>query len=60
MIVCNKCFFEIEEKFILRDDLKELSDKPKLMLHSCCGPCGTAVLGRLVAEFHVTVLFYNA
>ena len=59
MIVCNKCFFEIEEKFILRDDLKEFSDKPKLLLHSCCGPCSTAVVERLVDEFDVTVFFYN-
>ena len=53
MIVCNKWFFEIEEKFILRDDLKEFSDKPKLLLHSCCGPCSTAVVERLVDEFDV-------
>ena len=59
MIVCNKCLVENEEKFILRDDMKEFEDKPKLLLHSCCGPCSTAVVERLVDEFDVTVFFYN-
>lgn len=30
-----------------------------LLLHSCCGPCSTAVLERLAAHFHVSLLFYN-
>lgn len=33
--------------------------KPSLLLHSCCGPCSTAVTERLVDEFDVTVFFYN-
>lgn len=31
----------------------------KLLLHSCCGPCSTSVLERLVSEYDVTVFFYN-
>lgn len=31
----------------------------KLLLHSCCGPCSSAVLERLVDEYDVTVLYYN-
>ena len=31
----------------------------KLLLHSCCGPCSSAVLERLVEEYDVTVLYYN-
>ena len=33
--------------------------KPALLLHSCCGPCSTAVIERLADEFDVTVFFYN-
>lgn len=31
----------------------------KLLLHSCCGPCSTAVIERLVADFDITVYYYN-
>ena len=33
--------------------------RPKLLLHSCCGPCSSAVLEVLVKHFEVTVLWYN-
>ncbi len=33
--------------------------RPKLLLHSCCGPCSSAVLERLREHFRVTVLYYN-
>ena len=33
--------------------------RPSLLLHSCCGPCSSAVLERLCAHFRVTVLYYN-
>ena len=33
--------------------------KPSLLLHSCCGPCSSAVLERLIPHFAVTVFFYN-
>ena len=32
---------------------------PKLLLHSCCAPCSSAVLERLSGEFHITVFYYN-
>lgn len=31
----------------------------KLLLHSCCGPCSTAVIERLLGEFDITVFYYN-
>ena len=31
----------------------------KLLLHSCCGPCSSAVLEVLSNHFYVTVLYYN-
>ena len=33
--------------------------RPALLLHSCCGPCSSAVLERLCEHFRVSVLYYN-
>lgn len=33
--------------------------KKKLLLHSCCAPCSTAVLEKVTPYFDVTVFFYN-
>ena len=33
--------------------------RPTLLLHSCCGPCSSAVLERLREHFCLTVLYYN-
>ena len=33
--------------------------KPTLLLHSCCGPCSSAVLERLTEHFQLTLLYYN-
>lgn len=30
-----------------------------MLLHSCCAPCSSSVLEKLVAEYDVTVLYYN-
>lgn len=28
-------------------------------MHSCCGPCSTAVIERLIEDFDITVFYYN-
>ena len=33
--------------------------KPRVLLHSCCGPCSTAVLDRLTGVADVTVYYFN-
>ncbi len=33
--------------------------RPKLLLHSCCGPCSTYCLEYLTKYFDVTVFYYN-
>lgn len=33
--------------------------RPKLLLHSCCGPCSTAVIERLMDYADITVIYYN-
>ena len=36
-----------------------LTDKPRLLLQSCCGPCSTYVLSYLKQYFDITLLYYN-
>ncbi len=31
----------------------------KMLLHSCCGPCSTAVIERLKDEYDLTIYYYN-
>ena len=35
------------------------NEKPTMLLHSCCGPCSTAVIERLVDRYDLTVYFYD-
>ncbi|HEY3397456.1 MAG TPA: epoxyqueuosine reductase QueH [Armatimonadota bacterium] len=32
---------------------------PRLLLHVCCGPCGTVAVERLLPRFTVELLWYN-
>ena len=36
-----------------------LETRPRLLLHSCCGPCSSAVIERLAPHFDLTVYYYN-
>ena len=33
--------------------------KQKILLHSCCAPCSTAVIERLKDEFDIVIFYYN-
>lgn len=39
--------------------LQKEGKKPKLLLHSCCAPCSSAVIERLKDVFDLTVYYYN-
>lgn len=39
--------------------IKQSGVKPKLLLHSCCGPCSSYVLKFLYEYFDVTIYYYN-
>ena len=39
--------------------IDNLDHVPKLLLHSCCGPCSTYCIDFLTKYFDVTVLYYN-
>lgn len=32
---------------------------PSLLLHSCCAPCSSATLERLIQDFNITVFYFN-
>ncbi len=51
---CEKGCFSMPGSF---PDVKV--EKPRLLLHSCCGPCSTAVVERLSPTYRITVFFYN-
>ena len=34
-------------------------EKKRILLHSCCGPCSTACIERLLPDYKITVFFYN-
>jgi predicted adenine nucleotide alpha hydrolase (AANH) superfamily ATPase len=38
---------------------KSGSKRPRVLLHSCCGPCSSSVLELLTKHFDVTLLWYN-
>ncbi len=39
--------------------LAEGGKRPKLLLHSCCAPCSSAVIQKLTEFFDITVYYYN-
>lgn len=39
--------------------IKNLKEKPKLLLHACCGPCSSYVIEYLSSFFEITILYYN-
>lgn len=40
-------------------ELMHFPSKKTILLHSCCGPCSTAVIDALKDYFHITILYYN-
>lgn len=39
--------------------IANLDHTPSLLLHSCCAPCSSAVLERLMPYFNISILYYN-
>ena len=44
---------------ILENLINNLDHRPKLLLHSCCGPCSSYVITYLKDYFDITILYYN-
>ncbi|MEG1506267.1 MAG: epoxyqueuosine reductase QueH [Bacilli bacterium] len=43
----------------LNEIVSNLTTVPKLLLHSCCGPCSTTCISFLTKYFDITILYYN-
>ena len=50
---------EADPEIIVKDEAGLKVSKNRLLLHSCCGPCSTACIERLLPDYNVTVFFYN-
>ncbi len=45
---------------LFNQTVKELNgERKKVLLHSCCAPCSTAVLEKMTPYFDVTVFYFN-
>ena len=54
----NKPNFDAEMLRIAKE-YKEKGVRPKLLMHSCCAPCSTACIERLIEFFDLTIFYYN-
>ncbi len=54
-MVSQKINYDLEFQKIV----KNLNGKPKLLLHSCCAPCSSAVIENVCKFFDVTIFYYN-
>lgn len=43
-----------------KENLKNLAIKPKLLLHTCCGPCFTIPYEELKDIFDITIIYNNS
>ena len=43
----------------MQKQIENLDFRPKILLHSCCGPCSSTCIERLKQNFDVTVFYYN-
>lgn len=57
--IMNKINYQLEMEKIIKDNCIEGELIPKLLLHSCCGPCSTYCIQTLAKYFNVTVFYYN-
>lgn len=50
---------QAKDRFACMKGFSDKIEKPSLLLHSCCGPCSTAVIERLAGDYQITIFFYN-
>lgn len=44
---------------VMKQQIKALQSKPKLLLHVCCAPCSSAVIEKLKQFFDITLYYFN-
>ena len=52
-------YSKIFEKILEENSKKFENKKPSILLHSCCGPCSSSVLGAVMNFFDVFIFYYN-
>lgn len=55
----QRCADYINEGMNISNEKEIKKQRKKILLHSCCGPCSTSVIERLIYDYDITVLFYN-
>ena len=50
---------KIDYEKVRQKQIESGAKNKKLLLHSCCAPCSSGVIDRLVNDFDITVYFYN-
>ena len=50
----DKSYYKLE-----LEELSNLKEKKRLLLHSCCAPCSSHVITFLTKYFDITILYYN-
>ena len=50
---------KIDYNRLMEEEVGKWDTKKTILLHSCCGPCSTAVIERLKDFFDITILYYN-
>ncbi len=43
----------------MEQQIKNIQEGSKLLLHACCAPCSSSVLERLANYFEITIYYYN-
>ncbi|MFQ6752321.1 MAG: epoxyqueuosine reductase QueH [Clostridia bacterium] len=50
---------KIDYNKLMHEEISNLGDKPRLLLHCCCAPCSSAVIERISKYFDITYFYYN-
>ena len=44
---------------LMEEQISNIEEGTKLLLHACCAPCSSAVLERIANHFKITIFYYN-
>ena len=57
--MANKINYQKLMEDLIKENCVDNNCTPRLLLHSCCGPCSTYCIQTLSEYFKVTVFYYN-
>jgi len=57
--MANKINYQKLMEDLIKENCMDNNCNPRLLLHSCCGPCSTYCIQTLSEYFKVTVFYYN-